>query len=42
MIKCLISDNNTVEETHIPESVLEEEYLQEEVVLPFTSNTSKV
>ena len=36
MIKCLISDNNTVEETHLPESVLEEEYLQEEVIPPDT------
>ena len=32
MLKCLVSDNDTVAETFLSESVLEEEYLQEEVL----------
>ena len=31
MLKCLVSENDTVVETLLSESVLEEEYLQEEV-----------
>ena len=31
MLKCLVSENDTVVETFLSESVLEEEYLQEEV-----------
>ena len=41
MLKCLVSENDTVVETFLSESVLEEEYLQQEVISAFYFPTSK-
>ena len=41
MLKCLVSENDTVVETFLSESVLEEEYLQQEVITAFYFQTSK-
>ena len=41
MLKCLVSENDTVVETFLSESVLEEEYLQQEVISAFHFPTSQ-